>query len=117
MTQRMSRRGFMKASLAAAAFPYIVPATAFGANERLAMAVIGTGGRGRYLSRAFLKLNEVRVVAACDVDSRELAKCVQEINTHYGDAACQTFRDFREVVARKDIDAVKIGRAACRERV
>lgn len=108
MTQRMSRRGFMKASLAAAAFPYIVPATAFGANERLAMAVIGTGGRGRYLSRAFLKLNEVRVVAACDVDSRELAKCVQEINTHYGDAACQTFRDFREVVARKDIDAVTV---------
>ena len=105
---KMTRRGFLRASLAAAAFPAIVPASAFGANERLTMAVVGTGGRGRHLARQFAKLREVRVVAACDVDSRESAKCVGEINKAYGDSACATYADFREVVGRKDIDTVTV---------
>lgn len=103
-----TRRGFLKAALAAGAFPALVPARAFGANDRLTMAMIGTGGRGRHLARQFVKLGEVRVVAACDLDTREAAKCVAEINKAYGDTACQTFGDFREVLARRDIDAVVI---------
>jgi predicted dehydrogenase len=103
-----SRRHFLQAALAAAAFPYIVPSAAFGANARLTMAMIGTGGRGRHLARQFTKLGDVRVVAACDADSRELRKCVDETNRQYGDAACQGYGDFRELLARKDIDTVTV---------
>ena len=103
-----SRRGFLKAVLASAAFPIIVPASAFGANDRLTMAIIGTGGRGRHLARQFSQLGGVRVVAACDVDSRELKMCVEETNKQYGDAACQAYGDFRELMTRKDIDTVTV---------
>lgn len=108
----VSRRSFLKRSLgsaaAAVAFPSIIPVSAFGANERLSLAVVGTGGRGRHLARQFTKLSEVRVAAACDTDTRELAKCVDETNKQTGDKACQAYSDFREVMARKDIDGVVV---------
>ena len=89
-------------------FPYLVPSSAFGATERLTLAVIGTGGRGRHLARQFTKLGEARVVAACDVDTRESKKCADEVNKAYNSTDCRTYGDFREVVARKDIDAVVV---------
>lgn len=108
----MTRRSFFKrsfgAAAAAAVFPNLIPASAFGANERLALAVIGTGGRGRHLARQFAKLGEVRVAAVCDLDTRELKKCVDEVNKQYGDTACQTVSDFRTLMARRDIDAVTV---------
>ncbi len=108
----VSRRGFIgraaAAGAVAAAFPTIIPQSAFGANERLTLAMVGTGGRGRHLARQFCKLAEVRVVAACDADARELKKCVDEVNKAYSDAACQSFSDFRELLTRKDIDAVTV---------
>jgi hypothetical protein len=58
------------------------------------------------LARQFAKLAEARVVAACDVDTREARKCADEVNKAYGSADCQTYGDFREVVGRQDIDAV-----------
>ena len=48
-----TRRGFLKAMLAASTAPAWIPSAAFGANERLALAVVGTGGRGRHLARQF----------------------------------------------------------------
>jgi predicted dehydrogenase len=102
-----TRRGFLKTALAAAAAPVLIPASAFGANERVALALVGAGGRGRWLAReAFAKLSEVRVVAACDVDAGMVAKGVETVNTAYGDAACKGYRDFREVLARQDVDGV-----------
>ena len=103
-----SRRRLLKSALAAAAFPYLVPGSAFGANERVTMAIIGTGGRGRHLARQFTKLSEVRVVAACDVDARERKKCLDETHRQYGDADCRAYADFRDVMARSDIDAVTV---------
>ncbi len=105
----LTRRCFLERSgLAAAALsmPNLVPSRAFGAGERLTLAVIGSGGRGRHLARQFAKLAEARVVAACDVDTREARKCADEVNKAYGSADCQTYGDFREVVGRQDIDAV-----------
>ncbi|MDR2849623.1 MAG: Gfo/Idh/MocA family oxidoreductase [Verrucomicrobiota bacterium] len=102
-----TRRGFLKAALAASAAPALIPASAFGANERVALALIGSGGRGRWLAKeAFAKLPEARVVAACDVDAGMLAQGVDTINQAYGDSDCKGYRDFREVLARKDIDGV-----------
>ena len=108
----IARRSFLKGSAAVAAwassFPSLVPASAFGAGERLSVAVVGAGGRGRYLAKQFARLGEVRVVAACDVDTRAAKQCADEVNGAYGDSACQTCSDFREVLARKDIDAVVV---------
>ena len=105
---RMTRRGFLRGSLTAAAAPLLLPSSARGANARLSVAVVGTGGRGRHLSRQFRGLADVRVTAVCDVDRRALEKAAEEVNRAYGDTACLTFRDFREVVGRQDVDAVVI---------
>ena len=102
---------FLKGSAVAAAamsFPAIIPATAFGANERIALGCIGVGGMGRGNMRNFLAADSCRVVAVCDVqrDRRERAK--KTVDEKYGDAGCVMYGDFRELLARKDIDAVMI---------
>ncbi len=106
--QGTARRGFLKAVLAASVAPAWVPSSAFGANDRIALAVVGTGGRGRHLARQFAKLDEARVVAACDVDAHASRTCVAEMHKAYGDTGCAGYADFREVLARPDIDGVVI---------
>ena len=102
-----TRRVFLKAALAVSTAPTLIPFSAFGANERVALALIGAGGRGRWLVReAFGKLPEARVVAACDVDADMLAKGIADTDKVYGSAACEGYRDFREVLARADVDGV-----------
>jgi predicted dehydrogenase len=111
-----SRRQFLKQASAAAvgavAFPYIVPSSALGKDgavapsERITMGWVGTGGQGRALMGMFMGWKDVQVLAACDVDERHLADGVAQANERYGNEDCAAYRDFRELVARKDIDAV-----------
>ena len=131
----LTRREFLKGAAALAgatvAGPYVVPASALGADgrpppsNRIAMGCIGLGGRGTVDMQEFLGRAESQVVALCDVDAgseryedlwhRGLAPAVEKVGRHYaGQAASDTFRgpdgykDFREVLARSDIDAVCI---------
>lgn len=109
--QKANRRVFLKGaawSAAAWAVPTIIPATAFGANERIAVGCIGVGGMGTGNMRQFLALDACRVVAVCDVqrDRRERAKKL--VDEKYGDAGCAMFNDYRELLARSDVDAVMI---------
>jgi len=104
----LTRRGFLGA---AAAGPLVLAASARGANDRIALGCIGTGGRGTAVMRSFLPLDGVQVVAVCDVqrDRRENARRL--VLKHYADAgggqaACAATADFREVLGRKDVDAV-----------
>ena len=123
----MQRRTFLS-SLAAPAF---VPASALGqggarpsAGNRVTMAVIGTGDQGTGDMRGFL-VTHVQVVAVCDLNrmspgywegaigGREPARSFVE--WHYAREkrsgvfkGCSMHEDFREVLARKDIDAVLI---------
>ena len=111
MKQTINRRAFLKGSTFAAAaigMPAIIPATAFGANEKIAIGCIGVGGMGTGNMRQFLALDACRVVAVCDVqrDRRERAKTL--VDEKYGDAGCATYNDYRELLARKDVDAVMI---------
>ncbi len=94
--------------LAASVAPAWVPSSAFGANDRIALAVVGTGGRGRHLARQFAKLDQARVGAACDVDAPAARTCGAEKHKAYGDTGCAGYADFREVLARPDIDGVVI---------
>ena len=104
--EQIRRRDLLAATVAIAGFPAIVPARAFGANDRVTMASIGLGGQGGGHLRALTQMPEVRVVAACDVrqDRRDSAR--QVVDSAYRDTACKTYNDFRELLARPDIDAI-----------
>ncbi len=118
MNPRCTRRGFIKKSLAAAAavtgFPYIVPGSALGLNghtapsNRITTATIGLGGQGVGVMRVFLGQPEAQVIAVCDVNARRREEAKNLVNTHYGDTGCAAYGDFRELIARDDLDAVQI---------
>jgi predicted dehydrogenase len=117
----VTRRRFLQAATGALAVPYFVPGSALGADggvaasNRITVGSIAAGTRGDYLIRAFSAQQGVQFVAVCDPyqHKRELAK--KTIETLCADKAgkgsykgCQTYNDFRELIARDDIDAVTI---------
>lgn len=128
-----SRRKFLQrsalATAGAAGFPMIVPSSVLGAegrtapNSRINVAAIGTGNQGLNDIRSILGDDRVQVMAVCDVNrespgywnggvaGREPARRLVE--KHYAEKlgvgaykGCQTYTDFREVLANKDVDAV-----------
>ncbi len=99
----------------AVAFPYFVPASALGASgavaasNRITVGFIGTGGHGRAVNlKNFLGNADAQAVAVCDVDPNNLNIAREMVNKKYGNSDCATYSDFREVLARDDIDAVMI---------
>ncbi len=120
---RVDRRGFLKRTAAATAgiagFPLIVPSSAFGAtapSERITLGFIGLGKMGResHLNSHMGKAH-VQILALSDVESGRLDQSKGMVEKRYADAmgkgtysGCDTYRDFREVLARDDIDAVVI---------
>ena len=112
-----TRRSLLRGSLAAGAavaLPQFVSARALGlagavaASERITLGVIGIGPRCRYDLAAMLTLPDVRCVAIADVQAsrREAGKAM--VDEHYKNKDCALFRDFRELLARPDIDAVLV---------
>ena len=105
----ISRRSFIATSAAALALPTIVPSSIFGQNRpsnRIAVGVIGWGMQGPEDTRNFLAAEDCRMVAACDLDKKHLADAVDTINQNYQNKDCAAYHDYRELLARKDIDAV-----------
>jgi predicted dehydrogenase len=131
---RLSRRRFLRRSATAAgaalAAPYVVPSTALGKggslppSERVTMGFIGIGGQGRghllggawtYITGGYVARKDVQVLAVCDVWQSRRDEARDRVNEFYstkygkeGYKACQAFGDFRELLARDDIDAVLI---------
>jgi predicted dehydrogenase len=113
-TRREALRLIAAGSATAAAFPTIVPSRALGLDgavapsERITLGVIGIGPRCTYVLASMLGLADVRCLAIADVQRtrREAGKAL--VDKHYGNTDCQLHRDFRELLARKDIDAVLI---------
>ena len=110
----ITRRSFLKSATAFAGMPAIIPASVLGRNgklppsEKITVAGIGIGPRGREVLKSFLAREDVRFVAVADVQ-KERREIVRRIaNRHYGDDGCATHRDMREVLGRADIDAVLI---------
>lgn len=116
--KQIDRREFFKRSgfFAAGAFtfPTLVTSSAFGEggkpapSDKITMAVIGVGGRGTDNMRSFLSHSDARVVAVCDVQLKLRQRAKAIVDQHYGDKACAAYNDFREILARKDIDSVVV---------
>src|SRR6516225_7118157 len=117
---RVSRRDFLKGAVAASALPLIVPHAALGfgkkaANDRLTVGFIGMGTQNRGHLNHFLGQKDVQVLAVCDVDTTRRNSARKMVEDRYGKdqkngqyKACAAYNDFRELLARKDIDAVVI---------
>ncbi len=79
-----------------------------GPNDEIVMAAIGVGGQGTYIMKKAMAHPGVRFVAVCDVDAERREKAAAVVkDKQKGD--CATYADFRELLARGDIDAVTIG--------
>ncbi len=113
-TIRRNRREFIKRATAAVAAPTIVPASALGRggkpapSERITMGVVGWGMMGPGNTRNFMNEKDCQVVAACDVDKAHLEAAVSTVNGRYRDGGCAAYSDYREMLARDDIDAVML---------
>jgi len=114
---KLMRRDVLRGSLAtgaAAAIPWFVPGAAFGAeaqaapSERITLAVIGIGPRATYDLGGMLKQPDCQCVAVCDVQAGRREAGKKLIDKHYGNQDCATYRDFRELLARADVDAVLV---------
>ena len=65
--------------------------------------MMGPGNTGELLNA-----KDCQVVAACDLDKEHLKQALDTINGHYKNQDCKSYHDYREMMARKDIDAVML---------
>jgi len=99
------RRDLLTAA-AGAAFIFRPPRAA-GANDRIGIAIIGLGGRGKDHLDEFLAIPDVELVAICDVDRLALERA-QAFIRKAGRKPPRQFTDMRELFESKDIDAVSM---------
>ncbi len=111
-TLGVTRRRFLKAASLAAGAPVFVPGSALGADEatpaseRIVMGGIGIGNMGGGDLRNFLGRKDVQYVAVCDVKEGARQGAKHRVDRRYGNQDCQVYSDYRELLARTDIDAV-----------
>ena len=121
--KKQTRRSFLKYSIlggaGAVALPNLLPSRIWAADAppsaRLTMGFIGMGIQSRGLLQGFLG-QATQVVAVCDVDTTRRENAKKTVDEHYASksgsaapsAGCAAYNDFRELIARKDIDAVCI---------
>jgi len=104
---KITRRSFLAAStLAGASFSARSWAQVSGANGDIRIAVVGLNGKGKDHIEGYRKLPGVRVVALCDVDAAVLDNIARSTEASAGPV--QRFADLRELLTRKDIDAISI---------
>ncbi|HVX67379.1 MAG TPA: Gfo/Idh/MocA family oxidoreductase [Bryobacteraceae bacterium] len=108
----MNRRDFVKGAagiaagmgLAGRTFAAQQSGRVIGANDRINVAAIGVGGRGTWVAQVFAKVGQeanAQIVAVCDVYQKRVTENKAKHN-------CDGYLDYREVLARKDVDAVLI---------
>ncbi len=123
--EQLSRRLFLKrtaiAAAGAVAAPTLLTSRVLGggrvpaASDRVVLGHIGVGGQGSGLLRGFLEAEGCRSVAVCDAFRSRREAAADVANKKHADLAgkstdrgCSTYEDFRELLARPDIDAVII---------
>jgi len=119
-TKNLNRRTFLKSTATLAiATPFLLPSKVWSAeikpSDRLNLGFIGLGTQGRGLMEGFLSKKETQTLAVCDVDTTRRENARKIVEAFYAKKApagsykgCTPYTDFRELLARKDIDAVVI---------
>jgi len=108
----ISRRRFVQSTAATIALPLFLPRHVLGddsnasANEKIRVGAIGCGKQMGGLLPASLRSPEIQVVAVCDVDTTRREAAKKRVDDTYGNTVCAAYVDFREIMARDDIDAV-----------
>jgi predicted dehydrogenase len=113
-----SRRSFLKTAAAAGStlvIPTIVPASVLGQaapSKRVALGHIGVGGQGGGLLSGFLGVPQCQSVAVCDPIKERRTRAAQTVEQRYAAErnrgsyrGCRVANDFRDLLARDDIDA------------
>jgi predicted dehydrogenase len=106
----VTRRDFIKNTTGAAvalSLPTIIPASAFGANDKVQVAVLGVNGRGKDHIKGFQKLVNAQVACLCDPDKTILQTRAGEFEKQYS-AKVKMEQDLRKVFDDKSIDVVSI---------
>ncbi len=115
---KSNRREFLKklsvGAVGAIGFPTIIPATALGRSgatppsSRINIGCIGVGGMGTGNMNSFLEKPEAQIVAVCDVDIRHRQQARQIVEKKTAKKGCAEYADFRELLARTDLDAISL---------
>ena len=137
ISRRSFLKSFSAATLSITTGPYIVPSSALGKagtvapSNRIVMGCVGLGGQGNYNMQAFINQPDVQVVALCDVNAgsdnydmlyqyrgnasaglepakKRAMKWYADKNRPVSPKSISTYKDFRELLARDDIDAVTV---------
>jgi predicted dehydrogenase len=106
-SRRKAIKSIAAGSLAAFAIPTIIPSRAFGANDRIRVAVIGINSRGKDHISGLSKQANVEVSTLCDVDLKVLQQGAKDFEGKYG-RKVEVMQDMRQVLDSKDIDVVSI---------
>jgi predicted dehydrogenase len=119
--QAISRRRFLASASLATFAPLVLasctarPRRIVGPSDRITLGFIGTGKQAHALMGACLPRGDVQVLAVCDVDTTRRTHAQSVVNAHYAAETssgsyrgCAAYRDFRDLLARDDIDAVVI---------
>lgn len=114
MTRRTALKHGMTWMAGAVVLPHILPAAVLGKDgavapsKRIVVGGIGIGNQGTGDLKNFLAQSDVQVVAVCDVNVQNLEKATALVNERYGNQDCRAYRNYEELLARDDIDAVLI---------
>jgi len=107
----MNRRNFIKSSIFAAALPTILPSSVFGQSapsKRINAVFIGCGDRASQILGGAMANTNCKVIGGCDPKSDALDRTINRINNHYGNKDAKKYKDYREVLADPNVDAVFI---------
>jgi len=112
------RRAFLRRSVAASAgigiFPAIIKASSLGLDNHIAPSdkinaiLIGCGSQGSYDLESFLRMNDVQVIAVCDVDDSHAAAAKKLVDDRYKNNDCRVYKDFREILENENADIAAV---------
>jgi predicted dehydrogenase len=114
MRNRIDRRRLLQGAVAAGAAASLPTSLASASprrpapSERIVMGCIGVGSQGRGNMNWFLRQPEVQIVAVCDVDDGHATVAKTAVDRKYGNTDCVAYEDFRDLIARGDLDAVSL---------
>ena len=114
--ENISRKEFIKKTGLGIGLFFIIPASVLGGkknhiapSDKITMGFIGCGKQSPILSNYFMQLEEIKMIAASDVDSSKLAKFQQHVQAFYNEKmVCTGYTDYEDLLANKEIDAVII---------